>query len=237
MNTKIYIVEDEPLIAETIKTVLTKDGYTVVGESDNVKEALFDIEHLQPDMVLLDINLEGELDGIFLAESIRKRTTVPFIFLTSLSDDETLEKVKQTNPAGYIIKPFNERTLKTSIELALHKIAQENQPLEIGSAIDSFFIKEKGELVKIDLNQILYFEAYDNYSFIHLPNQKKIINYTLKTVEEKLSASRFLRVHRSYIVNLDKITSLQEGYLFMNHLKIPVSQTYRNELMAKINLL
>ena len=116
MSTKIYIIEDEPLIAETIKTALEKEGYTIIGMTDNGKEALFDIEELQPDLILVDITLDGKMDGIEMVEHLKKKSEVPFIFLTSHSDDNTLERVKQTDPAGFIVKPFNEKTLKSNIE-------------------------------------------------------------------------------------------------------------------------
>ena len=108
MKTKIYIVEDEPLIAETIKTALTHEGYDICGMSDNAKEAIFDIETLNPHLILADIMIDGDIDGIEMIKHLKKRVEIPFIFLTSLSDSETLERVKKTNPAGFIVKPFNE---------------------------------------------------------------------------------------------------------------------------------
>ena len=126
-NLSIYIVEDEPLIAETIKVILEEGGYTICGESDNAKEAIFDIESKKPDLILADIMLEGELDGIEMMQHLNKKITTPFIFLTSLSDAETLERVKSCNPSGFIVKPFNENTILANIELALHK-HQANSP-------------------------------------------------------------------------------------------------------------
>jgi DNA-binding LytR/AlgR family response regulator len=237
MNKKIYIVEDEPLIAETIKTALTKEGYQIIGMSDNAKEALFDIEHLQPELILLDINIEGTIDGIELAGYIKKKCNIPFIFLTSHSDDMTLERVKKMEPAGYIVKPFNEKTLKTNIELAIHKANAQIQNISSNDSVDSIFIKNKGELIKIQLEDIYYLEAYDNYCFLHTATQKNLLSYTLKSVEEKLPSQKFMRVHRSYIINLSKIKSLQEGYVFTEKHKIPVSNSYKDALMSKINLL
>lgn len=237
MKTKIYVLEDEPLIAETIKTCLEKEGYEICGMADNVKEAVFDVEALQPDLILVDITLEGDLDGIDFVNHLKKKSDIPFIFLTSLSDSETLEKVKQTEPFGYIVKPFNEKTLKTNIELALHKYQIHKQSITISEEVDSFFIKNKGELIRIVLDDLRYVEAYDNYCYIITSAQKTLISYTLKNVEEKLPHPQFLRVHRSYCVNVSKITSIQEGYLFIDKNKIPVGKSYRDELMQHIRLL
>lgn len=237
MKAKIYIVEDEPLIAETIKTVLTKEGYEICGMSDNAKEAIFDIETLKPDLVLADIMIDGDIDGVEMIEHLKKRVDIPFIFLTSLSDDETLERVKSTNPFGFIVKPFNENTLKTNIDLAIYKKNLQKQTVTVSQESDSFFIKNRGELIKIRQEDILFFEAYDNYCNLYTAEKKHLISHTLKSVEQKLPTSKFLKVHRSYIINISKIDSIQDRYIYINKHKIPVSKTYREQLMASLNLL
>lgn len=237
MSTKIYIIEDEPLIAETIKTALEKEGYVIVGMTDNGKEALFDIEHLQPDLILVDITLEGKMDGIEMVEHLRKKIEIPYIFLTSHSDDNTLERVKQTNPAGFIVKPFNEKTLKSNIELALYKNKIQQQTITSSEEVNSFFVKNKGELIKIELDDILYLEAFDNYCNLYTSTQKHLISHTLKSVEEKLPAHKFIRVHRSFVINVSKIKSLQDGYIFIEKNKVPMSASNKEELMKHINLL
>lgn len=237
MSTKIYIIEDEPLIAETIKTALEKEGYTIVGMTDNGKEALFDIEELQPDLILVDITLEGKMDGIELVEHLKKKSDVPYIFLTSHSDDQTLERVKQTDPAGFIVKPFNEKTLKSNIEIALYKNKIQKQSVSTNEEMNSFFVKNKGELIKIELDDILYIEAFDNYCNLYTTSQKHLISHTLKSVEEKLPQHKFIRVHRSYVINVSKIKSLQDGYIFIDKAKVPMSASNKDELMKHINLL
>lgn len=237
MSTKIYIIEDEPLIAETIKTALQKVGYTIIGMTDNGKEALFDIDQLHPDLILVDITLEGKMDGIEMIEHLKKKSDVPFIFLTSHSDDTTLERVKQTDPAGFIVKPFNEKTLKSNIELALYKNKVHKQSVSSNEEMNSFFVKNKGELIKIELEDILYLEAFDNYCTLYTTNQKHLISHTLKSVEEKLPQHKFIRVHRSYVINVSKIKSLQDGYIFIEKYKVPMSASNKDELMKHIHLL
>jgi DNA-binding LytR/AlgR family response regulator len=118
---------------------------------------------------------------------------VPFIFLTSHSDDQTLERVKQTDPAGFIVKPFNEKTLQSNIELALYKHKMQKQVVSANEEFNSFFVKNKGELIKIELDDILYLEAFDNYCNLYTSSQKHLISHTLKSVEEKLPAHNFIR--------------------------------------------
>ena len=237
MSTKIYIIEDEPLIAETIKTALEKEGYIILGMTDNAKEALFDIEQLQPDLIIVDISLDGKMDGIEMVEHLKKKSDIPFIYLTSHSDDETLERVKHTEPSGYIVKPFNEKTLKSNIELALYKNKIQKQSISSNEENNSFFVKNKGELIKIELDNILYIEAFDNYCNLFTSSQKHLISHTLKSVEEKLPQHKFIRVHRSYVINVSKIKSLQDGYIFIEKHKVPMSASNKDELMKHINLL
>ncbi len=233
----IYIVEDEPLITETIKIVLEDEGYTVCGTSDNAKEAIYDIETLQPDLVIADIMLEGDLDGVDMIKHLQKKMQFPFIFLTSLSDQITLTRVKETHPSGYIVKPFNENTLISNIELAYHKYLATKPSVTVSQENDSFFIKNKGELLKVRQSDILFIEAYDNYCNIHTQEKKYLISHTLKAIEEKLASHKFLRIHRSYLINFSKIDSIQDNYVFINHHKIPVSRSHKEVLMKALNLL
>lgn len=233
--TKIYIVEDEPLIADTIQVALENEGYIVCGMADNAKEALFDIEEYQPDLVLLDIHIEGDINGIELASRMQKKFKIPHIFLTSYSDKDTIDQVKKTNPFGYIVKPFNEQSLRSNIEIALYKFKQlHHQDDKIS---DSFFIKNKGELIRIVKNEILFIEAFDNYAYIVTHKNKHIISQTLKQIHEKIEDSSFVRIHRSYVVNINCIDSLHEGYVIIGQHKMSIGKTYKEDLMNKISLL
>lgn len=236
---KVYIVEDESLILETIKVIVEEGGYKVCGSNDNVKDAIIEIEKSQPNLILVDVMLSGDLDGIDLINRLKAKNNIPFIFLTSLSDEETLKRVKNTNPSGYIVKPFNENTLLANIELALHK-----QSVKITSKLesvtkekDAFFIKTKGEFIKIDKNDILFFEAYDNYCYVFTNTNKHLISHSLKSVEQKLSKEKFLRVHRSYVINISKIDSINEGYVYIGKHKISVSKLHKEKLMTSLNML
>ncbi len=233
----IYIVEDEPLIVETIKTILEEGGYTICGESDNAKEAIFDIETKKPDLILADIMIDGELDGIEMMQHLNKKISTPFIFLTSLSDPETLKRVKSCDPAGFIVKPFNENTILANIELAIHKHQAKAPSISSDLLSESFFIKNRGELFKINQNDILFLEAEGNYCMLYTSDKKHLLSHSLKHTHEKLPVSKFLKVHRSFVINFAKIDSLHEGYIFIEGHKIPVSRSSRDTLMELLNLL
>jgi DNA-binding NarL/FixJ family response regulator len=125
-QTKILIVEDDPLIAAEIANCLEEVGFAVSGKSATRAAAVQQLEINLPDAVLLDINLEGGMEGIELAEIINRRYHLPIVFLTSYSDRGTLDAAKRVEPAGYIVKPFTEKDLLAGLEIALYNFAQKN---------------------------------------------------------------------------------------------------------------
>jgi len=116
---RIFFVEDDEVLARVIEWRLTKLGHTICGSSNNGTEAIEKIQHLAPDLVLLDIELQGEMDGINIGEFLLSNTKIPFIYLTSHTEDEYLKRAKKTNPKGYIKKPFDDDRIRVAIELAI----------------------------------------------------------------------------------------------------------------------
>lgn len=241
---KLLVVEDEPLIAAQLEAILQDLGYSVCDVVDNGLDCMTAIAKHHPDLVLLDINLGDAQDGVEIAARIRDAHGTPFVFVTSHSDKGTLERVKATDPAGFIVKPFDERTVSVQVELALARKAtggnayseapESTEQLVLG---DSIFVKDKGRLVKVKLADIIHAEADDNYTVIHTASQKFLISATLKAVEEKLTHPDFLRVHRSHLINVPHVTALEEGYVFLGKVKVPVGKSHKDELMARVRTL
>src|SRR5574341_1670289 len=127
VKTQILVVEDEAIVAEAIRRKLQKLGYSVPSTASRGEEAIKKVEENNPDIVLMDIVLQGEMDGIEAAEQIRARFNIPIVYLTAYSDIKTLERAKVTEPFGYIIKPFKERELNINIEIALYKHRMERK--------------------------------------------------------------------------------------------------------------
>ena len=125
---RILIVEDEALIALEIEMALRQLGYRIAGKTGNGDRALDLLATTNPDLVLLDIHLRGGRSGIDLARLIRQKYDFPFVYLTAFSDPATLNSLRDTLPYGYIVKPFNESDLFTTIEIALDKFAAERTP-------------------------------------------------------------------------------------------------------------
>jgi DNA-binding NarL/FixJ family response regulator len=126
---RLLIVEDEPLIARDISMVLAHNDYTISGIVYSKEDALYELKNNPPDMVLLDINLNGNQEGIDIAREINSKYHLPFVYLTSYSDKQTLRFAKETEPAGYVVKPYSEAGLCATLEIALYNHTQKNRHL------------------------------------------------------------------------------------------------------------
>lgn len=131
MSLRILIVEDEPIISDDIESTLLSNDYDVAGKAYSSTQALDMLLTRYPDLVLLDIAIKGDKDGINIATIIREKYHIPFIFLTSYSDKETLDRAKPTMPYGYIVKPFKDRDLLTAIEMGMYRFSSENNTVPI----------------------------------------------------------------------------------------------------------
>jgi PAS domain S-box-containing protein len=120
-NTQILVVEDEAIVAKNIQLELSSMGYAVPAIAASGEEALQRVAEVHPDLVLMDIALKGSMDGVQTAERMQQQFDVPVIYLTAYADEHTLQRAKKTGPFGYLLKPYEERELQTTIEIALHK--------------------------------------------------------------------------------------------------------------------
>lgn len=370
---KILVVEDESIVAKDIQNTLIRLGYDVPATASNALSAFQKLEDIQPDLVFLDIKLKGDIDGIQIAEKIKNTYDIPVIFLTSFVDKGTLDRAKVTEPYGYIVKPFNESDLQTTVEMALYKFEKdketkyskeryENALLSLEEAIfildtnykitfinpksenyigygnetasgkslfdvlriseesgkefvsedligklkaekvceiknaqltfsrdqasikaditcspvrdekdiligyafvirkagtqaagagtvsvsepmenmiiqNSFFVKKGSMLVKVFLENINYIQAMDNYVIIQTNTDQFVIHSTMKDIEMKLPSDKFLRVHRSYIIAIDKISVLDENTVLIGDKTIPVGKSYKEAFMNRLNFL
>ncbi|MBL0210984.1 MAG: PAS domain S-box protein [Holophagaceae bacterium] len=156
---RILIVEDEPFVARDIRKQLEELGYDPVADTPRAEDAITLAERLRPDLVLMDIRLEGEMDGIAAAQVIHERFNRPVVFLTAYASEETLDRAKKSNPFGYIIKPFEERELRTVIEMALYKHraetllreGREEQAAILRTALDGFWLVDlQGRIMDVN---------------------------------------------------------------------------------------
>lgn len=238
---KILIVEDELIIAEDVKNMLTTMEYEVVDVVIDYDEAIAILETQKPDLILLDVNLNSHKDGIDLAELINEKYKIPFIFTTSYSDSLTLNRAKDTNPINYLVKPFKKEQLFSTIEMALYSLSQENgqtAPTDNDALIikDALFIKDKFKYTKLNISDILWIKSDGNYLEIQTTKKEELIRATLTNFIERLNNELFFRTHKSYIVNLDYLSKIETNYVTIVASKIPITKNYYDELVKKLNV-
>lgn len=375
---KILVVEDESIVAKDIQATLIRLGYDVPAVASSAQVAFTKLEEIKPDLVFLDIRLKGDLDGIHISEHIKKTYDIPVIFLTSYVDKSTLDRAKVTEPYGYLVKPFNENDLRTTIETALYKfqkdqavrqneqryanalqnvedaiiitdnecrvtflnpraetitgygndsaqgvnifkllkieneeyslvnadslnkrikdgealtisdcsitlmrdysvlrgsvtaspmrdeknavignafllregasgspkpaapaaaVPAEVNPLESQVVQNFFFVKKGSMLVRVALDSVRWIQAMDNYVIVQTPEDQFVVHATMKDLETRLPTNKFIRVHRSYIIAMDKIEVMDESSVVIKDKTIPVGKSYKDAFMQKINLL
>ena len=196
----ILIIEDEPIIAEDISSALEKNEYQVTSIAYDMEEAMHELKTNTPDLALLDINLNGAQEGIDIADYIHKELGIPFIFLTSYSDKSTLEKAKHTEPSGYIVKPFSEAGLYSTIEIAMYNYALKNKNKfpelslqTINNSLQDNISEREFELLKLIYSGSTN-QQIANKLFISLNTVKKHINHAYLKLDSNSRSSTIARL-------------------------------------------
>lgn len=237
---KILIVEDEMIIGANISLQLSKLGYEVNGIIPRGEEALIHIEQNQPDIVLMDIQLKGEMDGIETVQQMQTKHNIPVIYLTANTDDEHFNRAKDTNPHAFISKPFKKLDLQHAIELTIDRMMNSqngSQETVCSSPFvlkDSIFIRRNDTMIKILIDNIYYFEADRNYCKIYSKNRECLLVMTLKEISNRLPKEHFLRIHRSYIINLSHVDEVAGSHVVIERKAIPMSKSLRGELLERL---
>lgn len=241
---QILIIEDEPLIAKDLEYAVQDLGYAVSASCRNSRQALEALQRAVPDLVICDIHLHNDdWDGIRLAQEIRLRYDIPLIFLTALSDAETIRRAAQTQPQAYLTKPFDDRSLYAAIELAIVRFATP-EPSSAPSAeapppfiAGSFFVKDKKRLVKIKAEEVLWIKAEGPYSLLATSRQQYLLSIHLGAIEASLSAFPFARIHRSYLVNVQHIEAIEDDTIYMGQERIPIGKSFRDDFYRRLQQL
>ena len=236
---QILIVEDEMIIAANISLQLSNLGYQITGIIPRGEEVIPHIEQHLPDIILMDINLKGDLDGIEIVHLIQKTHHIPVIYLTANADDYTFNRAKKTNPYAFISKPFKKIDLQHAIELTLNRINEEQfsekDTCEIPFVLsDCIFIKNNDKMIKIFINDLLYIEAERNYCKLYCKGKEHLLVSTLKDLDEKLPSDLFLRIHRSFIVNISHIDEIATSHVVIGKKAIPITADLKKELLLHL---
>ena len=226
-----FIIEDNGINRLFLETILEDNNIKTTGSFSNAEEAWERLKNNEPTIVLIDINLAGDKDGIWLANNIRRELNLPFIFLTAYGDPQTIERVKLTKPNGYLMKPFNEPTLLTTINIAIESFKNQKQ-----NSANSLYIKDNYVRIKLDIPDILYIKSEGNYLEIYLEDKKHLVRSRLADFIKDLPKSNFIQIHRRYVINISKINLVGNGYVIINNIEIPITKTYKDSFDKLLNL-
>ena len=236
---KILVVEDEIIIADNICDALEDLGYEVSEPAITYSEAIETIEEFVPDLAILDIQLSGKKDGIDIAQTIKEKYSIPFIFLTSNSDVRTVGRAKEVAPSAYLVKPFSKEELYTSIEIALSNFSNKDTSIisKTENKQNALFIKQKNLFVKIKFDNILFVKSDHVYIEIYTSDGGKyLVRGSLSDYISKLGAC-FVRVHRGYVINMNHVDAFEHELVIIGKESIPLGKTYRGDFLKEINLM
>jgi DNA-binding LytR/AlgR family response regulator len=236
---QILIVEDDLIIAAHISTVIKTHGYNVVESLTKGESVLDFIKHNSVDVLLMDIQLGGDLDGIETAELVQETHRTPIIFLTANGDQPTFDRAKKTFPYAFMSKPFKEEELLRTLELVINQKATSTRPGEYTnnkSLSDRIFVRDKKKMVKLKIEDILYVEAERNYCKITTRSKPYTLSVPLMKFEKKVSSDIFMRIHRSHLVNISAIDELDDHYVYINGKALSISKSYKHDLNKRLTM-
>lgn len=252
----VLIVEDEAIVALDLASGLENDGYKIAGIADNAGDALNIFRESSPDIVLMDINIKGDRDGIDTTEELLKIRQVPVIYLTAFSDNETVSRVKKIQPAAFLSKPYSIDNVRIAIELAISNLAVANRErskvvslhgnsehvtdfhpekepvLQMG---DYIFVKHNYHFIKIKFEDLLFIETENNYIKLCTREKKILLRMSLTGFLEKIDFHGLVRVHRSFAVNIGSITSFNDQLIFIEKIEVPMGRNYREDFLRRFH--
>lgn len=228
MRFNILIVEDELMIAEMIKEMLSELNYSVLGIAKNFNQAISALEENSKiiDLIVLDINLNDYKNGIDVGAHIKEHYNLPFVYLTSYSDPQTIRSAASTEPAAYLLKPFTSGDLHATVEVIKARKQTHHK---------SILIKENDLNVKLEVADISYVKSDNNYLEIFVKDKKHLTRNSMEKFLEEIEDPNFVRVHRSFTINLNKIQAVTGQYLMIDNQKIPISRKHKSELLEKLD--
>ncbi len=215
---KVLIAEDDVFISEQLCDILEELNYEVLEIAFDFDSALSVLNNEEVDIAILDINMHGEDQGIRIAEYIHETTQIPFIYLTSFSDKTTVEQAVKHGPSGYLVKPFNQSDIYSTLELVKQKIRSQDNIVTI---------KDGRKKIRLKREEILWVKVDDKYLEIYTPQGKFVERSTITNFLDRVKSEDLVRCHRSYAVNVKKVTFSSSNAIYIDDIEIPISRTYK----------
>lgn len=228
-NQNFYVVEDMGVTRAAIVSVLKKAGFTWAGSSATAEKAWVELCEMDIAVVLIDVSLKGAKNGIWLAQKIKTNLNCAIIFLTAYGSDALLEKIYETDPDGYIMKPFNNPTLISAVTMACRKRIKK-KPIDSAIEEDTVLIKSRKSLIKIKRADVVYLQSNGNYVNIVTKDALYEVRSKLDDLLSTLSIDSLYRVHRRYAINSKFIKSIDNQNIYTTlSTEIPFSKSFDYE--------
>lgn len=233
LTMKCLIVDDNKMARMALKQLVTQvPSLELVAECSDAMEANEELNDTSIDLLLLDIEMPG-MSGLELIKKMGNKK--PLIIFTTAKADYAVEAF-ELNVVDYLVKPIAMPRFKQAIEKANEALESNKEEVKVEEQ-GFVFVKDNGILKRISIDDILFLEAMGDYVKVHTAQKFHVVHATLKSIEEKLPSSKFIRVHRSYIVAINKIDYIQEGTISIGKTSIPVADTHKANLNKRLNLL
>lgn len=234
---QIVILEDELIVVKDLSRRLSQMGYEVVATFAEGEAMIAYLNKNQADLLLVDIQLKGQLDGIETVKAIKHLTQAPVIFITAQADQNTFNEAKDVKPAAYLIKPYNNFDLQTTIELAIENHSKTQKEEDSAQIIDEkIFVRGRNRFERIDLKDIQYMEASGNYTDIITADNKYVVTAKLGHLENQLQEAYFFRCHRSFMVNLKMVDGFDDANVYISDHKIPISKGSKKSFLDRLRV-
>lgn len=227
-NLKILVVEDEYITQKTICNYLIELGYQIAGTAMNGENAIEILNSNQVDFAILDITIKGDINGIKLGDYINKNLNIPHLYLTAYADTKTIKKALNTEPLGYLVKPFHKHDLFSAIEIAVINYSKKHNSNNL-----YIIVKHEEVYKKVNLNEVLFFESDKNYLIVYAENKTYRYRTTINEFIKQLP-NNFIQTHKGFIVNIEKITSFSNNVIYINNFNIPISKTFKDSFLKNI---
>ncbi len=227
------LVDDNKVARVTLRKILQNiNAVTIVGECGNALEAKDFLDETPVDILFLDVEMP-EMSGL---ELLRLLANKPHTILTTAKENYAVEAF-ELNVVDYLVKPFTLTRVITALDKVQELIRFKQSPQTNTITPKQLFIKENKVIRKVNLDDILWMEAKGDYVQFKLPDKSYMVHGSLKAIEDKFSSDQFIRVHRSYIIAVDKVEYIEDRLVYIKNQPIPVSESYKDALLAKLNLL
>jgi DNA-binding LytR/AlgR family response regulator len=234
---RVLIVEDELITANDIKETLEGDGYEVMNIARTGEKAIIISRKKMPDIVIMDVQLAGEITGIEAAHEILRIAKIPILFLTANDDPNTLDEVKKINSGGFLTKPLRISDFTTNVSIALNNFKSETEMKGENVNHQAIYIPLKNGHQKIENKDIFYIEASGSYINIYTKEKPIVLSTNLGNFQKQLTGINFIRVSRKHIINLDHIERIENNIVVVDKKVIPVGESYRHELFKHLKII